>query len=283
MSSLDDVHTWLSENSFSPNTEERYLRALKRLSEAAPDLAALSASDLRLWLDAQGWGSSGRWVAFCAVRGFLRWKFGKSHPALALKIKRQDSGPQRTLKKKQVQDLLSCFDTSTPKGIRDLAICALMLDSGLRASEVCRLEVRHVDLEERSFQVIVKGGKWADGVFSSFTARYLSNWLAIRNDFAEPVIKTFFVGIGGNKPGTSLTRTGLQVIFRTWGKRSGIGSLSPHDLRRTFATLATRAGAPGRVLQAAGRWSNITMVERYTRAINAVDFEPYFPVSNALD
>jgi len=283
MSNYDDVHAWLSVNSFSPNTETRYLTALLRLAGDVPDLSALTAPGLRTWLDAQPWGSSARWVAFCACRGFLRWKFGPDHPALALKIKRQDSGPQRTLKKRQVQDLLASFDTTRPKGIRDLAICTLMLDSGLRVSEVCRLEVRHVDLEERNLKVVVKGGKWAEGVFSSYTALYLSNWLAIRGDYAAPLVKTFFVGIGGNKPGTSLTRNGLQVIFRYWGKQAGIGPLSPHDLRRTFATLATRAGAPGRVLQAAGRWSNISMVERYTRAIDAVDFEPYFPVSNALE
>ena len=90
MSNYDDVHAWLSVNSFSPNTEVRYLTALLRLAGDVPDLAALTAAGLRSWLDAQPWGSSARWVAFCAVRGFLRWKFGESHPALALKIKRQE-------------------------------------------------------------------------------------------------------------------------------------------------------------------------------------------------
>ncbi len=79
-----------------------------------------------------------------------------------------------------------------------------------------------------------------------------------------------------------MTRDGLGCITSTWGDKAGIGMLSPHDLRRTFAVLATRMHAPARVLQVAGRWSNIQMVERYTNAITADDFEEYFPVAGAM-
>ena len=51
-------------------------------------------------------------------------------------------------------------------------------------------------------------------------------------------------------------------------------------MRRTFATLAIKNGAPTRLVQIAGRWKNIREVERYTRALDAADLEPYSPVGN---
>jgi len=73
----------------------------------------------------------------------------------------------------------------------------------------------------------------------------------------------------------------LQGMVKRWGLGIGI-KLSPHDLRRSFATLSTLFGAPSRVVQVAGRWSTIEMVERYTREIDQSAIEPYLPVSKLL-
>jgi integrase len=275
------LESYLSEHAdWSPNTVEKYKRSIKLLLVDHPDLKNLTSTSFREWIMKAKWNSSTQWVIYCAIRGFIRYQYGSTHPALKLRIKRHDSGPQRTLSMDQVKSLLSSFDTTTIKGIRDLALCTLLLDSGLRASEVCRLEIKYLNLEERRFTVLIKGQKWGEGVFSEETSRFLSAWLSLRK--ARPGINTVFVSVGGTIRGKSLTRNGLQVIMRSWAKQSRINKLSPHDLRRTFATQATRLGSPARILQAAGRWSNITMVERYTRAIEQADFTPYFPVSAAL-
>jgi integrase/recombinase XerC len=236
----------------------------------------------KAWLDAHAWGHSMQWVAYNALKGFIAWQYGKSHPALALKIKRGESGPQRVLNMEQVKTLLASFNTMSPKGIRDLAICTLMLDSGLRVSEICRLEMKYLNIQDRHLAVIIKGGRWGKGVFSVETARYLENWIDIRGNFAAPDVKTVFVGIKGNTPGRPMTRYGMGIVVRDWGKRAGIGQLSPHDLRRTFAVIATRLRAPARTLQVAGRWNSLAMVEHYTEAITAEDFEEFFPVAGAM-
>ena len=54
-----------------------------------------------------------------------------------------------------------------------------------------------------------------------------------------------------------------------------VHNLSPHVLRRTFATLAIRNGAPTRVVQVAGGWANLSEVQRYSQAIEAQDFDGY--------
>jgi len=277
---MESVNDYLLSKSFARETESRYRAAISRIAAEFGSLSGLSAVQFRAWLDGQGWGESARWVGFCAVRGYLRWRYGDGHPALKLKIKRLDSGPQRTLKAAEAGRLLASFDTSTIKGRRDLAICSLMLDSGLRSSEVCRLDLAHLDLAARTFSVRVKGGRWGEGIISEYTALYLSDWLSVR--CAVPGVDTVFVSLGGNTPGRALTRYGLTVIMRVWGRRVGLAALSPHDLRRTFAVLSTRMGAPARVLQVAGRWTRIEMVERYTRAIEPEDFAGYFPVAGLM-
>jgi len=45
--------------------------------------------------------------------------------------------------------------------------------------------------------------------------------------------------------------------------------VSPHAFRRAFACISTKAGAPSRVVQKIGRWDDIRMVERYTKALQA--------------
>lgn len=275
-----DIEQFFLENALSANTEDRYRRALIRIS-AAYDLQQLTAAQFKLHLTSQGWGSSTQWINFCAVKRFLRWKYGDSHPALMLKIRREDSPPQRSLSEAETLRLLASFSQTTVKGCRDLAICTLMLDSGLRCSEVCSLDLARLDLEAGSIQVKIKGGRWALAVFSEPTAAYLTTWISIRSDVLNCDSPALFVSLGGLHPLTRLTRAGLGLTIRRWGIRIGL-PLSPHDLRRTFAELSTTYGAPSRTLQIAGRWKDIKMVERYTRNITAKAFRHYFPVAGVI-
>ena len=279
---MTNLETFLTTEPYSTNTIDRYRRALTKLLERHPDPSNLSPAQLRAWLTDLGHGPNATWVAYCAARSYLAWAYGRQHPALALRVRREDTPPQRTLDIDQVQALLASHDTMTPKGIRDLALCSLLLDTGLRASEVCRLRLDHLNRANHGLVVQIKGGKYAEGHYSPHTASYLDHWLGVRSSAAAPGVKTLFVGLGGTKPGTPLTRDGLGAIVRAWGQRIGI-KLSPHDLRRTFATLALRAGAPTRVVQIAGRWKDSKMVERYSSALKADDIDRYLPVTKAME
>jgi integrase/recombinase XerD len=276
------IETFLMTRGLAATTTAAYRRILRRLEADHPDLLGLDAVGLSNWLDGTGWGSAMRWLALCCVKSYLRWRFGEDHPALVLRMKRLRSGPQRALKLAQVQALLASFDTSSPKGRRDLAMCCLMLDSGLRSAEVCRLDAMYVDLVERRLEVVVKGGEWKVGVFSEYTSACIATWMGDRIAVVQGNERALFVGIGGATPGRRMSTGGLRAIMRTWARAAGLAALSPHDLRRSFATLAIRLGAPSRVVQTAGRWSNLMMVERYTSSIEAEDMRRWFPVSGAM-
>ncbi len=79
-----------------------------------------------------------------------------------------------------------------------------------------------------------------------------------------------------------LTPCGLRCVFRNLGAAAGLAKFSPHDLRRTFATLATERGAPSRLVQEGGRWSDIQMVERYTRTVQLSYLAKFLPMAGMM-
>lgn len=271
------VEEFLASFPFAETTKDSYGRVLDQLVELEID--TLSAAGLLAFISRPEWGSNQRYTALCACRKFLRYCFGPDHPALSARVKRGSARRQRVLTREMALELLASFDRAAPKGCRDLALAALALDTGLRCSELCRLALADVDLAARRLQVIVKGGQWGAAVFSAETAQYIGEWV---ERFRRPAagVETLFVSLQhqAGTYGQALTREGLKVIVRNWGLSIGI-KLSPHDLRRSFATLSTIFGAPSRVVQLAGRWSQITMVELYTRDLAASEIEPYLPVS----
>ena len=228
------------------------------------------------------WSDSTRHSAACAAKALYRYLYGAFHPLLKVKVHRGDPGPQRTLTEAQANQLLASLDTTTGEGVRNLAIITLAIDTGLRNAELCRLELEHLNLDTRRLQVMVKGRKWGEGIYSEYTTSCLQSWLSIRPLYALKDTTTVFVGIKGTTPGRPLTTGGLRSLFRCLGSRSGLGLISRHDLRRTMATLATANGAPTRTVQKAGRWSRIDMVERYTQQLDIQAFAQYFPVAKLM-
>jgi len=272
-----DLSNFLASFPYAVSTQRTYRDILSRIFARSQDLANMTAPNLLEILNESKWGNSRQCVALAAVQKFIAWKYGQSHPALAAKLKRVRGKPQRALTPEVALKLLASFDPYHSKGARDLAICTLALDTGLRASELCRLQLADTDLDRRVLQVIIKGGQWAAAVFSAQTAEHIRRWLNYRKAAKGSgfLFTNTFTGKG-------LTPEGLNQIVRQWGLVIGI-KLSPHDLRRSFAMLATELmGAPERILMEGGRWSNSDMIQRYTRTLKLEAMRKYLPVSGLL-
>lgn len=283
---MDDIDRYLAlhRRTWSANTFDRYRRALSLFAtENNMDLSNLSASRFLSWLESHSWGSSTQWVAYTAVKSFLSWCYGANHPALELRIKRSQPAPQRSLDVSQVQRLLASFDTGSIKGRRDLAICGILLDCALRASELCGLSMRYLDLKDKTIKVKVKGGKWMSRCFSGYTQGWLDLWISDRAALARPSTETVFCSVGGNTPGQALTREGLQCIMRSWAKVCDFPGLSPHDFRRTFGSLTTMSGAPEDIAMKGGGWSSHEVFRHYTVGVTLRAIEPYLPTKTVME
>jgi len=287
---MNDLGNWLAQRQdLSDSTRIQYSWYLRRfldwLQSEGLTVDDLDAAGFVRWLDAHEWSRASRRLAVNAMRSFVRSRFGPDHPALKVRLPRVLPAPQRTLTQDETAALLRALEVEDPgdianaKRVRDLTLMSLLIDTGLRSGEVCRLRLRDVDLEKRTLTAQVKGGRWAQGYFSVITRIRLRYWIALRRDLARPSVEALFVGLGGLTPGCGMTVCGLRSVFRELARELGLNPFSPHALRRTFATLLISNGASSRVTQLAGRWSNIGMVETYTRSLAIETVDPFLPAA----
>jgi site-specific recombinase XerC len=223
-------------------------------------------------------------LAISACRTFFAWVLGKRRsPARGLVYPREELHEQRTLTPQQAARVLEVLETSSVIGQRDLAILCLMLDTGLRASEVCHLTLGGVHLLDAFLTVRGKRGKLLTKAFCGYTAMQLANWLSVRQAVAG--CDRFFVsvahGVGrAAPPGKALTRQAIRGICNRVAKGAGIPALSPHDLRRTCTYIALLRGCPDRIAKLQLGWGESTtdMLSRYSLALRVQQFVQYSPV-----
>lgn len=276
---LDSIEEWITSKRISGSTEVSYrfliTKYLLWVDELKIHPKKVTVTLFRNWVDHLQISSNYRYQLATSARQYSVWMFGPAHPLQKLRVYREDPGPQRTLNQNKVDKLISSLGNSTAD-VRNRALISLMIDTGLRSSEVCDLRLENVDLDNQNLRARCKGNRWLTKVFSLRTKDYLLQWLNVRAVLQQKCTNVF---ISINK-GKKLNSDGLRTTFRRIGFQAGIGLISPHDMRRTMATLAIRNGAPTRLVALQGGWSDLKLVERYTQALTPEDFANYFPMNN---
>lgn len=156
---------------------------------------------------------------------------------------------------------------SNPTAARNRAIIYLLLDSGLRASELCSLAVRDVDLKAHHLIVMGKGDKERLIPFDAITGQIVWRYLAARRD--ESVDAPLFPAWRTRSP---LDARELHHVLRRIGARAGVEGVHPHRFRHTFAIQFLRNHGDVYTLQRILGHTTLDMVRRYL-AIAQTDIE----------
>ncbi|MCD1257718.1 tyrosine recombinase XerS [Paenibacillus athensensis] len=127
--------------------------------------------------------------------------------------------------------------------VRDACIVNLVLNSGLRVSEVFNLNVDDIDLK-RKLTYVYRKGKNDDTFKTPVYFRHdaiaaLNEYLALRQSRYKPAKreKALFLAIAnGKKEGERMTKRAIQEMVVKYAKRFGKPYLSVHKLRHSFAT-----------------------------------------------
>lgn len=158
------------------------------------------------------------------------------------------------------------YTQARPTATRDLAIVLTLLDTGIRASELCGMKVQDVDMVNRRLRVFGKRDKQRSVAFGKATGRAIWRYLVTRDDKQpeDPV----FVSYG--EVDEPMTRKAVFLLVRGIGERAGIvPEANVHRFRHTFAINFLRNGGNMFALQEMLGHTSLDMVRRYLRIAQA--------------
>jgi len=265
----------------SDKTIENYHHYLERLIEFADDIPITEVDDKlirkwRIWLNryenenGQSLSKNTQNYHLIALRNMLKYLSKKDIEALApekIELGKVNRAQVESLSKRDVVKLRDEVDTSSETGMRDLAIIDLLLASGLRVSELSKLNREDIDSDTREFTVRGKGNKDRLVFVTKNCMNTISNYLSARSDNLQPLFIQYSRFSEASRDGDyrRLTPRSIQRLLAKYGKHAGIKTnVSPHKLRHTYATRLLTNGADIRSVQMLLGHSDISTTQIYT-------------------
>lgn len=186
-----------------------------------------------------------------------------ANPMAKLKMPKLEEKQLQPLTESEEQKLLQSYDEATPSGCRIKAILMLMLDAGLRKSEVITLKFADVHIDEGFLLIKGKGSKERWLPFGHKTGWMLQRYVTLyRPEPFTPNVDTFFLDPEGNP----MTRNALKMVFDRISKKTGITRLHPHLMRHTFGIRSQEMNIPSLTLQRYMGHADVRTTERYAHA-----------------
>lgn len=113
---------------------------------------------------------------------------------------------------------------------RDHALILLLADTGMRRAECAGLTVSDVDLDERVAHVLGKGRRPRNCPIGRRTVQALDRYVRARSKRPDAYRSELWLGHAG-----PMTDSGIYQVVRERAVEAGLGPLSPHQFRHTFA------------------------------------------------
>jgi site-specific recombinase XerD len=282
----------------SPNTINDYsftLHKFKQYLGDDPPIAEISVKDVQIFLANQNHISKKTLLNYhTGLSALWTWCLDEElvdeHILHKVKRPKPEIRVIRPYTQAEVQAMLSVLKTSKtytrpgkrecshklPLADRNKAIIYLLLDTGIRASELGNLRIHHVDVRNRRVTVMGKGSKQRTNPFSARTGQILWRYLALRNK--DSAADYLFV----TNEGRNLVRTRILNILRVIGDRAGVQGVNVHRFRHTFAINYLRNGGDPYSLQIMLGHSTMDMVKRYL-SIAQADLDKSHKLASPVD
>ncbi len=202
-----------------------------------------------------------------SVRGLYRFLLLEERtgvdPAADVDLPKPAQRLPKVLSVEQCRRLLETPDRSTPDGLRDASMIALLYAAGLRVSELVRLRMHELSLSEGLVRTTGKGSKErivpVAPLALHLVARYLDE---AREEFdPEPSEDGIFL----TRLGRPFSRGGFWATLKKYVTLADLPEdTSPHTLRHSFATHLLSGGADLRAIQEMLGHANLKTTEIYT-------------------
>jgi site-specific recombinase XerD len=154
------------------------------------------------------------------LKGFFAWcvdeELLKNNPAAKLDNPKVSNYIIPTFDDSQINAMLAACDLKTPLGYRDYTIILLLLDTGIRLSELCGLRLE--DIHKGYLRVFGKGSKEREVGMCAETAQHIWKYVHKFRSAKDESEQHVFL----NRYGKSLTDSGVAQTIADIGKRAGI-------------------------------------------------------------
>ena len=137
-------------------------------------------------------------------------------------------------------------------------ILRLLLDTGVRVSELCGLTLEDVDLDREVAYVIGKGSRPRAVPFGAKTGQSIDRYLRVRALHARASSPKLLLGLRG-----AMTVDGVREVLEVRSRQAGVAGVHPHRFRHTFAHRWLVGGGQERDLMMLAGWRSDEMLSRY--------------------
>ncbi len=247
----------------SPNTVRSYGSDLAQLSTFLDGRFDLSPSRLRLYLRRYAPTPITRARKLSTLRAFVRYLRAAGvldqDPTEVLEAPIRRKKLPKAMSRIQATEFLD-QDAAGRTPLRDRALLELMYSAGLRVSELVGVDLKNLDLKERTVLVLGKGNKERIGLFGRTCLGSIQDYMA--GERTSPRVgDPLFTN---DKGGRITTRT-VQNVVKRWALRVGLSpDTSPHTLRHSFATHLLDGGADLKSVQQLLGHESLATTQIYT-------------------
>jgi integrase/recombinase XerD len=263
----------------SPHTVSAYRCDLIRFSTefSGQKVESVTTANIRgflISLREQGLSPASVARSLSSIKSFFKYlcqdKQLQGNPAEILETPKRWRKLPDFLSFEDVDNLLESPDINSVLGLRDKAMLEIVYASGLRVSELIRLQVSQLDMEVGYLRTLGKGSKERIVPIGAMAKRAVENYIlnsrpalaSSRKDGGKP--DELFV----TRRGRGMTRQGFWKLLKGYVTQANIrASVSPHTLRHAFATHLLERGADLRSVQQMLGHSDISTTQIYTHIL----------------
>lgn len=182
-------------------------------------------------------GANQRFRLGQAAKCYLEWAFGERLVKVNIYPRNNHRRPpQRTPNFHDPKRLIEIRRHMKGLPLREQVMLSLLIDTGMRVSELCRIKIEEVDLVEQVIlSYMTKVERWKSPVFTKKTARILRRWMKSKARRPGPWL---FPGYEGRPIASHRVRLFLREFSKVVGFR-----VNPHSLRHSVGGLWKLNGA----------------------------------------
>lgn len=209
-----------------------------------------------------------------ALRSFLRFLIKNDVKTLEpskIDLPKTESRSLKFLEREQIDRLVTMPDTTKEDGIRDRAIMELLFSTGLRVSELAKLNHKQINIERREFGVVGKGGRARVVFISDRAAFWIKKYMDERTDVFKPLFIRYSRDVSEADEGEKmrLTVRSIERIVKKYVQQARLPiDATVHTMRHSFATDLLTNGADLRSVQEMLGHKNIATTQIYTHVTN---------------